>query len=111
MRSSHKSFAQDLVFELKKLDPRAESLIIKGFSDRAVLGIHDDGQFVPLLALAAPTPTFCKMMLYAYHCNKWQCTCHKDTPEDLAQLLAGPLSHLWIIPLSMADISYDPNSI
>lgn len=102
------AFAGKLLSELRKLDARAavlERKVQKG--DKAILGIMDDGEFVPLLLLGAGSAKFNKMMLFVYHQEHWQPTFQKGTPKMLAELLAGELNHLWLIPLAMVGVHPD----
>jgi len=106
--SAVNSFANIVKSELIQLDPRAKALQIMAKKDRAVFGIDDDQQFVPLFCLASGTPKLNKMMLFAFHKGCWQSTCHKGTPKMLAQLLHGHLNYLWTLPLSM--VGWHPDS-
>ena len=94
-------FAGSVVSELRQRDERAVVLQVKSKGKKAVLGIEDDGEFVPLLLLGAPTPKINKMMLFVNHEGDWQPTFHKGTPKMLAELLAGELSHTWLIAVTM----------
>lgn len=102
-------FAYNLLWELQKLDSRADALKIRAKGKIAILSI-DDGEFVPLLRLADPTPKFAKMMLFVRHKRAWHTTCYKDTAEMLAKLLAGEFAYLWTIPVSMVGWHTDSSS-
>jgi len=97
------SFASALLAELGRLDPRARAL--KQGPSRGgtvVVGIDDEG-FQPLLRLSSGSAKFNVMSLFVRHHRSWAPTFQRGTPATLAQQLAGPLQHLWTIPLSMAQ--------
>ena len=95
-------FAQELVCALAKHDPRALLLKArKGPQRTAIIGLVDEDEWIPLLKLGAATPKFSKMMLMVRQGNRWTPTMQKGSPEQLAELLASPLRHLWQIPLEM----------
>ena len=97
------SFASALLAELSRLDPRAQALQ-KGPSrgGAVVVGIDDEG-FQPLLRLSSGSTKFNVMSLFVRHHRSWAPTFQRGTPTILAEQLAGPLRHLWTIPLSMAQ--------
>lgn len=98
------SFTSALLAELRKRDPRARALKEQRGRDRSiVLGIDDEG-FQPLLRLTAGSAKFNVMSLFVRHRNSWAPTFQRGTPAALAEQLAGPLQHLWTIPLSMAAV-------
>lgn len=74
----------------------------------AVIGLEDEGEFVPLLRLAAPSARHNVMSLFVSHHGRWQPTLKRGTPQLLADELAGPLQHLWSIPVEMAGPWLDP---
>ena len=101
------NFASSLLVELRKLDPRAQALKSRRGQGKAViLGIDDEG-FQPLLRLAAGSAKFNVMSLFVDHHGRWAPTFQRGTPSLLAQQLAGPLQHLWVLPLSMAELDWD----
>ena len=100
---SAESLASELLARLRELDPRAQALKTKrGRGNSVVLGIDDDG-FQPLLYLDRGSAKFNVMSLFARHGRSWAPTFQRGTPAALAQQLAGPLQHLWAIPVSMAE--------
>lgn len=101
------SFAHSLLGRLRNLDPRAAGLRIKGKKKTAIIGIYDEGELVPLLKLTGASAKFNVMSLLVYHHGGWVPTLKRGTPELLAEPLAGPLQHLWIIPLEMACLDPD----
>lgn len=97
------SFASALLAELRKLDPRAQALKKRPSRGGAVVvGIDDEG-FQPLLRLSSGSAHFNVMSLFVRHHRSWAPTFQRGTPGALAEQLAGPLQHLWTIPLSMAE--------
>jgi hypothetical protein len=101
---SPESFASALLAQLRKLDPRAQALKTQRGRDRSIaLGIDDEG-FQPLLLLSAGSAKFNVMSLFVRHHSRWAPTFQRGTPAALAEQLAGPLQHLWTIPLSMAAV-------
>jgi hypothetical protein len=99
-------FASDLLAELRKRDPRAVALRANGRGQTCVIGIEDDGEFVPLLKLTGASAKFNVMSLLVYHHGRWQPTLKRGTPEELAMPLTGELQHLWTIPVEMAKIDF-----
>ena len=97
------SFASALLAHLRQLDPRAQALK-KGprWGGAVVVGIDDDG-FQPLLRVSGGSGKFNVMSLFVRHHRNWAPTFQRGTPAALAEQLAGPLQHLWTIPLSMAE--------
>lgn len=100
-------FAHYLLSRLRELDPRAAGLRIKGKKKTAIIGIYDDGEFVPLLKLTGASAKFNVMSLLVYHHGRWVPSLKRGTPDLLAETLAGPLQHLWSIPLEMACLDPD----
>jgi len=97
------SFAIMLLAQLRELDPQADALKNAPAHGGAVtLGIEDEG-FEPLLRLSAGSAKFNVMSLFVRHHGHWAPTFQRGTPGELAEQLAGPLRHLWAIPLSMAE--------
>ena len=96
------SFARDLLFELKTRDPRAAQLTVRGQGDRPVIGIVDEGEYVPLLSLGAPSKNYNVMSLFVRHQGGWQPTFKRGTPKQLAEELAGPFHYLWTMAVDMA---------
>lgn len=97
------SFASSLLAELRQHDPRADALICRARGKTAVIGIEDEGEFVPLLKLDAGSAAFNVMSLFVHHHGRWQPTFKRGIPKDLAEILAGPLSYLWTIHANLAD--------
>jgi len=104
---SAKSFASSLLAELRLLDSRAQGLRARPRGKTAIIGIEDDGEFVPLLKLSGASASFNVMTLLVSHHGKWQPTLKRGTPEELAQPLAAELHHLWTIPLEMANMDWN----
>ena len=98
------SFASALLAELRKLDPRAQALKTRRPSrgGAVVIGLDDDG-FQPLLRLSSGSAKFNVMSLFVRHRRNWAPAFQRGTPAALAEQLAGPLQHLWTIPVSMAQ--------
>jgi hypothetical protein len=101
--STPDSFAASLLGELRQRDPRAAALVRRSRGKASIIGIHDDGEFVPLLKLDAGSTSFNVMSLFVYHHGSWQPTLKRGIPADLADQLAGPLSYLWTIAVELAD--------
>ena len=97
------SFASALLAELRRLDPRAHALEkAPSRGGAVVVGIDDEG-FQPLLRVSSGSAKFNVMSLFVRHHRSWAPTFQRGTPAALAEQLAGPLQHLWTIPLSMAQ--------
>jgi hypothetical protein len=96
------SFASRMLAELRQLDPRAGALKKRpSRSGTVVVGIDDEG-FQPLLRVSSGSGKFNVMSLFVRHQRSWAPTFQRGTPAALAEQLAGPLQHLWVVPLSMA---------
>ena len=106
---SAQSFASSLLAELRRLDPRAAALLIRARGQTAVIGIEDDGEFVPLLKLAGASGKFNVMSLHVYHNGRWQPTLKRSTPAGLAEPLTGEIQHVWTIPVEMANMDFGEN--
>jgi hypothetical protein len=105
--SNARAFASELLAELRQRDPRAAALKTRTRGPTAVIGIEDQGEFVPVFRLDRGSAKFNVMSLSVLHRRRWAPTFERATPRDLAVALAGPLNHLWTIPLSMVDFSAD----
>ena len=103
---SAESFASDLIGELRERDRRAAALRVRGRGQTAVIGLEDEGEFVPLLRLTGASRKFNVMSLLVYHHGRWQPTLKRGTPKELAVPLTGELQHLWTIPLQMANLDF-----
>lgn len=103
-------FAHHMLAHLRQLDARAVPLQAKAQGSNAIVGLHDEGVWVPLLRLAAATPKYNKMMLYAPHGRYWAPTLKKGTPQMLAEVLAREFSFLWTIPVNALDPPSSPPS-
>ena len=108
MNPKFKGFAQSVLEKLCEQDSCATRLhLTKGTGARLpVVGFDDNGEFVPVLRLDNPSVAANTMSLSVHLHNRWQPTMHRGTPAELASLLAGPLQHLWAIPLVAAE--FDP---
>lgn len=104
-----RSFASSLLAELRQCDPRAHALICRARGKSAVIGIEDEGEFVPLLKLDAGSAAFNVMSLFVHHHGRWQPTLQRGIPKDLAEILAGPFSYLWTMHADLAD--FDPDDL
>jgi hypothetical protein len=95
-------FALSVLAKLRQRDPRAKALRRQscGPSKGVVIGLDDDGQFVPLLKLAGASPAVNVMSLFVRHQARWMPTLQRGTPAQLAEALAGPLLHLWLIAVT-----------
>lgn len=100
-------FASSLLAELRERDPRAAGLRIQARGKAAVIGIEDEGEFVPLLKLTGASAKFNVMTLLVYHHRQWHPTFKRGTPKELAEPLAEEIHHLWTIPLEMANMDLD----
>jgi hypothetical protein len=98
-------FASSLIAELREGDPLADALRTRGRGQTAVIGVEDDGEFVPLLRLTGASAKFNVMSLLVYHHGRWQPTFKRGTPAELAVPLKGELRHLWSIPVEMAHLA------
>lgn len=105
------SFALALLAHLRERDPAAASLRIQpGPRARgAVVGIDDDGEFVPLLKLDAPSAAYNVMSLFIYHHDRWTPTCQRGTPTELTDLLAGPLRYVWALAVTAQGFDGGPS--
>src|SRR5688572_12690832 len=105
------NFASSLLFELRQRDDRAGVLCVRpsSRSKEAIVGLHDDGEFVPLLKLGAASAAFNVMGLFVLHHGRWMPTFQRGTPVQLADLLAGPLHHLWTLAVAAQGFSSDPS--
>ncbi len=101
------SFATSLLAELRQRDARAHALVCRARGKSAVLGIEDQGEFVPLLKLDAGSAAFNVMSLFVRHRRRWQPTFERGIPKDLAEIIAGPLSFLWSIHADLADVDFN----
>ena len=109
MNASHISFARLLLSSLLQRDARAARLRLSEARTRGpVIGLDDGGEFVPLLRLDTPSAAGDVMSLSVNLHGRWQPTHERGTPAQLADLLAGPLQHLWTIAVMAAE--YDPSS-
>jgi hypothetical protein len=104
-------FASSLLFELRQRDDRASVLCVRpgSPSKEAVIGLLDDGEFIPLLKVGAASAAFNVMGLFVPHHGRWMPTFQRGTPEGLAALLAGPLHYLWTLAVSAQGFSSDPS--
>ncbi len=92
-------FARSVLAQLRRRDPRAEALRLRPSrpSQGAVVGLEDDGEFVPLLKVGNASAAVNVMSLYVHHQGRWMPTFQRGTPSQLADALAGPLQHLWLV--------------
>ncbi len=94
--------ALSVLAQLRERDPGAKTLRrqpcrpCKG----VVIGLDDEGQFVPLLKLAGESAAVNVMSLFVRHQARWMPTLQRGTPAQLAEALAGPLLHLWLIAVT-----------
>ena len=103
-------FANSLLAEMRRIEPRAAGLravAVDRADKTAVIGIDDEGEFVPLLKLTRASAKFNVMSVLVHHRGQWQTTFKRGTPTTLAQPFTGELQHLWIIPLEMADLDLE----
>ena len=98
-------FALTVLAELRRRDNRAEALRVQpGRSSQGiVIGLDDDGEFVPLLKLGSASAAVNVMSLFVHHQARWMPTFQRGTPAQLADALAGPLRHLWAIAAQSAE--------
>jgi len=90
-------FAVLLLRALTAGDPRATHLQARVRGKTATIGITDDGVWVPLLRLSAPSAAANVMNLDARQGNGWAPTFERGTPAILAEKLLGPLAFTWVI--------------
>jgi hypothetical protein len=102
------SFSAELLTALARFDARATRLRARARGQAAIIGLDDDGEFVPLLRLAAPSAACNVMSLFVRHHGRWEPTCERGTPAQLAATLASPLRHVWAIAVDLAG-SDGPN--
>lgn len=97
------SFASSMLAELRQRDARAQALTFRARGNSAVIGIEDEGEFVPLLKLDAGSAAFNVMSLFVHQHGRWQPTLKRGIPKDLAEILATSLSYLWTMHADLAD--------
>lgn len=103
-------FAGCLLAQMRSIDPRAAGLraVAADRADKtAVIGIDDEGEFVPLLKLTGASASFNVMSVLVQHHGQWRPTFKRGTPKTLAEPFTGELQHLWTIPLEMANLDLD----
>jgi hypothetical protein len=98
-------FAQMLTARLRDRCPEAAPLKARKGREAADVGIEDDGEFVPLLRLRNASKACNVMSLWVHHREQWLPTFVRGTPAELAEQLAGPLAHLWRIPVAAMGFS------
>ncbi len=103
-------FASKLLRELQKRDPRACVLRVhdQPRMRAVVISLLDDGEFVPLLRLGAPSAACNVMSLFVPHRGHWIPTFRRGTPAMLADELAGPFSYLWTIAATLPPSPSSP---
>jgi hypothetical protein len=94
---AQRRFASDLLRELRQRDPRAGVLRLdeRPRLRAAIIGLSDEGEFVPLLRLGGASDACNVMSLFVYHHGQWMPTFRRGTPVMLAEQLAGPFAYLW----------------
>lgn len=92
-------FALSVLSELRRRDHRAQALRLQSARSLkgVVMGLDDDGEFVPLLRLGSASAAVNVMSLFVHHHGRWMPTFQRGTPAQLADALAGSLQHLWLI--------------
>lgn len=110
MDDNQKRFGAMLLSELGKLDPRAARLKLKeGAGVRhPIIGVMDQGEFVPLLKLDEATKAANVMSLLVWNKGKWSPTFQRGTPEKLAKELTGSFQFLWTFSVLTAESDYSP---
>ncbi len=78
-------------------DPRATHLQARVRGKADTIGIADDGVWVPILRLSAPSAAANVMNLDARQGNGRAPTFERVTPAILAEKLFGPLAFTWVI--------------
>jgi hypothetical protein len=104
------SFALDVLAEMRQLDPRAATLEALGTRRRpdALIGLTEEGEFVPLLVLAAASVAYNVMSLFLWgEQGRFIPTGQRGTPEMLAKILIGPYRHLWLFDVLTKDFPSD----
>ena len=102
MSEKTQNFALSVLAELRRRDPRAKTLRRQPTrpSHCVVIGLDDEGEFVPLLKLASASAAVNVMSLFVRHQARWMPTLQRGTPAHLAEALVGPLLHLWLIAVT-----------
>lgn len=99
------SFAQHVLFELRKHCPDAQALQPRKGRGGADIGIEENGEFEPLLRVANGSKAANVMSLWVRHHGRWMPTFVRGTPAIIAAQLAGPFRYLW--QLHVVAIGFD----
>jgi len=103
-------FALDVLAEMRQLDLRSSTLEALGTPRRpdALIGLIEEGEFVPLLVLAAASAAYNVMGLFVWgEQGRFIPTGQRGTPAMLAKILIGPYQHLWLFDVLTKDFSSD----
>lgn len=104
MDSPPHHFATSVLAEIRKRAPEAAPLQVESARPRikvVPITIVDEGEEVRLFGLGAPSASVNVMSLFVWQNERWVPTFERGTPAMLAELLTGPLRHLWAIPVAM----------
>jgi hypothetical protein len=96
-----------LVTKLKSLCPEASVLEARTAHQGAVIGLEDEGEWVPLLKLAGGSAACNVMWLLVADGPRWTPTGLKGTPAKLATHLSQQYAYLWAIAAAMTGFHAD----
>lgn len=102
MPSGAQRFAELVLYDLRESAPHAEALGIRARGKTAVIGVHDAGEWVPLLRVSNPSASFNVMSLDARHHATWSPTGTRGVPAVIAEALNGPFRFLWEMEVNAA---------
>lgn len=108
--AAQRRFASELLRQMQQRDRRATVLQMQegpGMRTR-VLGLVDEGQWVPLLRLGAQSAACNVMSVFVPQRGRWMPTFVRGTPVELAEQLTGPFAYLWSLAATMVDYSPAP---
>lgn len=103
-------FALAVLAEMRQLDQRSATLEALGTPRRpdALIGLTEQGEFVPLLVLAAASAAYDVMSLFVWgEQGRFIPTGQRGTPQMLAKILIGPYQHLWLFDVLTKDFPSD----
>ena len=88
-------YANLLLRALRAGDPRAAHLRSKARGKVVVIGLDENGTWVPILRLSNPSASFNVMSLDMRHGTGWSPAFERGTPSQLAERLLGPFLPFW----------------
>lgn len=95
MSSNAEGFARLVTEALRSADPLAKHLQVRARGKAATIGFEENEEWVPLLRLAEPSPSFNVMSLEVRHHGRWEPTQVRGIPDAITTELLGPLRFLW----------------